>query len=597
MSRSHDSRAAVPLLVACLLAPSLAAQTQVIALKNWAAPLYWQPNQAEREAAVQASPRKDAPEIVFSSNAVSTAALTLVAITPCRLVDTRGSAAGFAGSTPFSGPSLTAGGSATFPVQSSTEANTTAPTPCGAIPSIAQAYSFNVTVVPHAGGTVYYLSIWPAGSAQPSISTLNDYQGSVVANAAIVPAGTPWGGVSVYNSGPAATDVIIDMNGFYAAPTDLSGNTAIGMDALASSSPGGNNTASGALALELNTGNSNTASGAYALAANTAGNLNTASGANALQDNNTGGDNTASGAFALQNNTSGGDNTASGAHALLNNTQGGWNTATGESALKGNTTGNDNTASGYDALSANTLGCCNTASGANALVGNVTGGYNVAIGYQAGYNVTGSNNIDIGNQGTSSDSGAIRIGTPGTQTSFFAAGVRGVSTGQSNAIEVMIDSNGQLGTVSSSRRFKEDIADMGDASAGLLELRPVTFRYKKAYADGSKPLDYGLIAEEVAEVYPDLVVRGRDGQVETVQYQKLTPMLLNELQKQSQDVLKQDATIGQQEDQIRAQEEQIRQQQEQNRQQQAEIRKLESRLAALEELLRGKDVAMAPAGQ
>jgi len=138
---------------------------------------------------------------------------------------------------------------------------------------------------------------------------------------------------------------------------------------------------------------------------------------------------------------------------------------------------------------------------------------------------------------------------------------------------------------------------MGDASAGLLELRPVTFRYKKAYADGSKPLDYGLIAEEVAEVYPDLVVRGRDGQVETVQYQKLTPMLLNELQKQSQDVLKQDATIGQQEDQIRAQEEQIRQQQEQNRQQQAEIRKLESRLAALEELLRGKDVAMAPAGQ
>src|SRR5205823_1095093 len=103
--------------------------------------------------------------------------------------------------------------------------------------------------------------------------------------------------------------------------------------------------------------------------------------------------------------------------------------------------------------------------------------------------------------------------------------------------------NGQLGTASSSRRFKEDIFDMGDASSGLLRLRPVTFRYKKPYADGSKPLDYGLIAEEVGEIYPDLVSRSADGKIETVQYHKLAPMLLNELQKQQQRAAEQDERI------------------------------------------------------
>src|ERR1700736_1971536 len=107
-----------------------------------------------------------------------------------------------------------------------------------------------------------------------------------------------------------------------------------------------------------------------------------------------------------------------------------------------------------------------------------------------------------------------------------------------DAVTVVIDSNGQLGTVNSSRRYKEDLRDMGGASSSLLRLRPVTYRYKQPYADGSKPLDYGLIAEEVAEVYPDLIVRGKDGQVETVQYHKLTPMLLNEVQKQNQQLQK-----------------------------------------------------------
>ena len=186
----------------------------------------------------------------------------------------------------------------------------------------------------------------------------------------------------------------------------------------------------------------------------------------------------------------------------------------------------------------NTGSTNNVAVGFQALDNNTTGEYNIAIGEQAGSSIfTGKANIMIGNFGVGDESNTIRIGD---STSFnppnrvFIAGIRGKITGSADALNVVIDSNGQLGTINSSRRFKEDIQDMGDASNGLLRLRPVTYRYKKPYADGSKPLDYGLIAEEVEEVYPDLVVKDKDGQVETVQYQKLTPMLLNELQKQAE---------------------------------------------------------------
>jgi len=145
------------------------------------------------------------------------------------------------------------------------------------------------------------------------------------------------------------------------------------------------------------------------------------------------------------------------------------------------------------------------------------------------------------------DNGAIRIGTQDTnpinQTSFFAAGIRGVTTGNNDAIPIVIDSDGQLGTVSSSRRFKEDIHDMDTVSSGLMRLRPVTFRYQKPFADGSKPIQYGLIAEEVADVYPDLVAHSADGRIETVKYQVLDSMLLNELQKEHKQVQEQAETI------------------------------------------------------
>jgi hypothetical protein len=178
-----------------LLPVTLAAQEarDVIPLKNWSTPLYWHANQTERDAAIQASPR-----LAFPQNAVSTDALTCVAVTPCRLVDTRGSVAGFNGMDPFAGPSIPARGTLTISVQSPTEASAnTTPVPCGVVPSIAQAYSFNVTALPH--GEVDWLTVWPAGSAQPIVSTLNDLQGVIIANAPIVPAGTLSGGISVYN--------------------------------------------------------------------------------------------------------------------------------------------------------------------------------------------------------------------------------------------------------------------------------------------------------------------------------------------------------------------------------------------------------------
>jgi hypothetical protein len=377
-------------------------------------------------------------------------------------------------------------------------------------------------------GPLLYISVWPTGQPQPLVSTLNDLTGTIVAAAAIVPAGTG-GSINVYATNN--TDIIIDINGYYAAPTDLNGNTAIGAGTLA------NNI----------TGKNNTATGQGALASNTTGWTNTAVGLSALHSNTTGDGNTATG-FALYSNTTGSHNTATGDGALFSNTTGWDNTAVGWSALTSNTLGGDNTATGDDALFDNTSGSGNTAIGEDALYSNTSGNNNIAIGYLAASNVNGGNNIHIGNTGLASDSGTIRIGSStsydcflgpgpcGPQTSFFAAGIRGTTTANNDAVPVLIDSAGQLGTVSSSRRFKEDIQDMGDVSSGLMRLRPVTFRYQKPFADGSKPIQYGLIAEEVAVVYPDLVAHSADGQIETVKYQVLDSMLLNEVQRQQKEI-------------------------------------------------------------
>lgn len=322
----------------------------------------------------------------------------------------------------------------------------------------------------------------------------------------------------------------------------------------------------------------NTSYGSGALASNS-GFANSAFGDAALSNVNSAGIyDSAFGAFALSALTSGDGNSAFGTYALNLDTTGSYNTSIGNFASYFNTTGGDNISIGPFSLEDNTSGNSNTAIGFGALIYNTTGNSNIGIGPYAGYTAsTGSNNIEIGNYGNSGDSGVIRIGTSGNQTSFYAAGINSVAV--SGGVPVYINSNGQLGTVNSSIRFKEDVHDMGDASSAIFRLRPVTYRYKQAYADGSKPIDYGLIAEEVAKVYPDMVVKGADGQIQTVQYQKLTPMLLNEVQKQHQLLTRQSQLMAKQEQTIAQQGEAIQQLKEE---QANTIQMLEKRLAALE---------------
>jgi endosialidase-like protein len=321
-------------------------------------------------------------------------------------------------------------------------------------------------------------------------------------------------------------------------------NTAEGTDALFSLTTGPDNTAIGFDALYSNTtGDSNTATGSIALSSNTTGVRNTANGYAALNSNTTGERNTATGRAALTFNTTGNNNTADGHDALFFNTTGIWNTATGSFALFSNTSANDNTAIGYFALFDNTTGNNNTANGTNALVNNTTGNENIALGNLAGSNLTtGDNNIDIGNQGVAAEAGTIRIGTQGTQTATYIAGISAIPIGA--GVAVRVNASGQLGTVASSARFKDEIKPMDKASEAILALKPVTFHYKKELdPDGIR--QFGLVAEDVAKVNPDLVVRDAEGKVYTVRYEAVNAMLLNEFLKEHRTVEEQKAAIAQ----------------------------------------------------
>jgi endosialidase-like protein len=289
------------------------------------------------------------------------------------------------------------------------------------------------------------------------------------------------------------------------------------------------NTAMGTAAqLELTTGLDNTAAGAFSLYLNQTGSYNTAVGVAALFEN-TGSDNTAFGAFALELNGAGSGNTAVGYEALGSNTGGGDNTAVGQQALYSNSGGLFNVAVGQGALQANVSGSSNTAIGETALM-SATGGGNVAIGEKAGEQLgAGNNNIYISNAGQSSESGAIRIGT-----SFHtAAFISGISTAQVTGSAVFVTSSGQLGVLASSERFKTGVAPMGRATSHLQQLRPVTFELK---TDASRTRQYGLIAEEVDKIYPELVIRDGAGKIQGVRYEELAPMLLNEVQQQRREV-------------------------------------------------------------
>ena len=412
------------------------------------------------------------------------------------------------------------------------------------------------------------------------------------------------------HAAPAAPDVSPAPDGCYGNFTTAEGcnalqnlvggaaNTAVGWYSQWDQRNGSNNTALGAAALDLNRADSNTAVGAAALILNTFGTQNTANGAFAMIYNDTGGDyNDAFGAFALYNQIDGYENNAFGNHALFENLSGAVNTAVGDEALQnndssgnafgnantavgaqalvGNVDGDSNNAVGYQALYHNTDGAQNEAMGyqalysnngaANTVIGdsayfdNVNGSYNTVVGWGAGGGVEGSDNIYIGATAgppTSTETGAIRIGDTDFISGCWIAGISGANVGTGSA--VFVNAFGKLGTLTSSARFKDDIKPMDKASESIFALNPVTFRYKKQIDANATP-QFGLVAEQVAKVNPDLVVPDRDGKPYTVRYEAVNAMLLNEFLKEHRTVQdlkvtaeKQQATIALQENQIKA---------------------------------------------
>jgi len=318
-------------------------------------------------------------------------------------------------------------------------------------------------------------------------------------------------------------------------------NTFLGEAALANNTSGVFNTAIGAFALHSNTtGNTNTAIGHNAMFLNTAGNENMAIGDNALYFNMTGFHNTATGVSALASNTTGNQNTATGVSALALNITGNQNTATGALALH-LSTGDGNTASGFEALEKNLHGNFNTAVGDSAMLNNRNGNKNIALGYQAGLNLDRDNNIDIGNPGVRGDANTIRVGKAGIHSNTYIAGISAVTV--AGGVGVIIDTDGHLGTVVSSERFKDAIKPMDNASEAILSLKPVTFRYKTALDPKSIP-QFGLVAEQVEKVNPDLVVRDGEGKPYTVRYEAVNAMLLNEFLKEHRKVEEQGAEIA-----------------------------------------------------
>jgi Chaperone of endosialidase len=307
------------------------------------------------------------------------------------------------------------------------------------------------------------------------------------------------------------------------------GNTAQGANALFSLTTGGYNTGVGWFSLRNNmSGSYNTGLGAATLFANT-GNQNTATGAAALFSNTTGFRNTADGAFALLHNLGAADNTATGNAALFANTTGSGNTATGNFALIANDTGSDNTAMGNGALGANTIGGFNTALGSGAL-SNSLGLGNIGLGALAGGNIMGASNV-------------IAIGHAGADVSntTWINNIYGIATISGVTVPVIVSDAGQLGTNSSSRRFKKDIKAMEKTSESILALKPVTFHYK---TDSKRTPQFGLVAEEVAQVNPGLVVRDKNGEIYTVRYDAVNVMLLNEFLKEHKEVQQQTVTIA-----------------------------------------------------
>ncbi len=589
-----SSNRSLSLMMVVLLAASAAfAQAEdPVPLKNWPAPLYWQPSTQERagnHGIGEGRPRS--VHVESMSTTFPSAPLVYVAITPCRLVDTR------TGTMPvgYGPPSMTADSTRTIAAPGGG---------CG-LPA-AEAYSVTVTVVPPGGAMMRWLTLYPTGTTLPLVATLNDRTGLIINNAAIVPTGTPLGSFNIYVKD--ATDVVIDVNGYYVEPTALAlGAGAVGAPALSfgdattglysngagsvSIATGGTErvrvtggmlsvdgsldfssalTLSGANLLRANStdlflgigakgplgAGQNSALGAGALGGLTSGNGNTAVGYSAGASIDTTSYNLAVGTLALFSST-GSYNTAVGSYAGNRMTSGTQNTLVGMSAGDSPITGASNVAVGDATAYHMTSGTSNTFVGSSAGYNLQDGNYNIAVGSGAGWNIaSGSHNVYIGASPFNDESHTIRIGD-GWPTRAFIDGIRGVAV--TGGQTVQIDANGQLGSTSSSRRFKQDIRDLGDTADVVMALRPVRFRYKSLGADS--PEQYGLIAEEVSEISPELVGRDKEGEIDSVAYDKVSIMLLKLVQEQQRTMQDQQRTV---------------------QEQQKAIQRLESRLAELE---------------
>jgi hypothetical protein len=306
----------------------------------------------------------------------------------------------------------------------------------------------------------------------------------------------------------------------------------------------GENTAEGQDALfSLESGSQNTAVGFEALYSSDKSSANTACGASSLHSNAAGSFNTSIGADSLYSNTSGSSNTAVGFQTLYLNSGGG-NTATGIFAMYNNTSGGSNCAFGVRALNNNTTASNNTAIGIVALGNNTTGKNNIALGYFAGSHIqTGSYNIEIGNRGLATDSHTIRIGSQETHVATYIGGISGATV--ADGVGVVIDTNGHLGTITSSARYKEAVKPMDQASEAILSLKPVSFRYKKEL-DPRGIAQFGLVAEDVEKVDPDLVAHDKEGKPYTVRYEAVNAMLLNEFLKEHRKMKEQSSQIAKQ---------------------------------------------------
>ncbi len=446
--------------------------------------------------------------------------LIYTSIQPCRLFDTRVAGGALVANVnrQFNVVGVSAPGSLSS--QGGNPAGCPIPGFVGAESPQVQAVVINLAVVTPSGTGV--LQAWPSDQSKPNASVLNFTAAEVVlANGAVLPVRQDEQGGDITLVSNVGTHVLGDVAGYYSSGSPVQ-------------SPGSEN-----LFLGFLSGNPGVATGIW--------------------------------------------NTVFGARSLNALTSGNFNTAVGAEAMSANTTGYSNVALGAGALPLNTTGTNNIAVGNGALTNLRTGTFNIVIGDDAGQDYSGaeSSNILIGNPGQNGESNTIRIGIAnGGQSSAYIAGIYGSTS--SSGTEVFVNSSGQLGTTLSSLRFKEDVETMGDASDSLLRLRPVTFHYKAQFDDGSHLLQYGLIAEEVAKVYPDLVQYDADGRPLSVRYAMVNAMLLNEVQKQHLTITEQTAQLTEQQRQIAVQAAQIEQQRRQLTAQATQLDGLAKRLEQVE---------------